>query len=205
MELTNYVEEHIFTGKIFSKIFLAQQAQIDKLNNDLEDLVNQAYICTATWGLKYWENELDITVDESDTLENRRSRCFAKIRSTGNCTISYIKQVALSYNCGEIDIVEDFENYKFTVKFISIKGIPPKVDDLKKTIRLISPAHLDVEYQFTYNTWEETKPFYWWDLKQYTWKDVMENKIEHTDLPIPNDDRAVIGLAVVGKAIVGKE
>lgn len=181
MKLTNYVEEHIFKGKIFTKIFASQQAQIDKLNNDLDDLLNQAFICSATWGLKYWENELNIIVDETDSYENRRSRCFAQIRGTGNCTIDYMKQVALSYQCGDIEIIEDFENYRFTVKFVNKRGIPEKIDDLKKTLRLISPAHLDIEYEFNYLTWGELKEYRYGELLMFSWQEILEGKIYHNN------------------------
>lgn len=179
MKLTNYVEEHIFTGSIFSKIFASQQAQLDKLNNDLEDLVEQAYIYTATWGLKYWEDSFGIPIDETDTYENRRSRCLAVLRGRGNCTVDYLKEVALSYECGDIEIVEDFENYRFTVKFISQKGKPPKMDDFEKTIRLISPAHLGIKYEFKYNTWKDVSEFTWGEISNFTWSEVMESLLYH--------------------------
>lgn len=176
MKITNYVEEHIFSEKIFSKIFGSQQIQIDKLNNNLNDLIDQAYICTATWGLKNWEEELEIQTDENDTINNRRSRCFAKIRGNGNCTIDYIKNVALSYEYGDINVIEDYENYKFIIEFISNKGQPPRVDDFKKTLRSITPAHLGIDFKFKYVTWGEVKNKSWQDLKTLTWDEVLNGK-----------------------------
>lgn len=173
MKLINYVEEHIFNEKVFEKIFSSQQAQIDKLNNDLEDLVSQAYICTATWGLQYWEEDLDIRPNESDTITDRRSRCFAKIRGTGNCTIDYIKNIALSYKYGDITIVEDYENYKIKIKFSSDKGVPANIEEFKKTLRTIIPAHLGIEYEFIYNTVADLSRAKVSDLAKYTVEELL--------------------------------
>lgn len=176
MELSKYLEYNIYKSKVFSKILSPQQIQIDNLNADLSDLENQAYICSATWGLKYWEQELGLNTLDSDTIENRRSRCLAKLRGYGNCTIDYIKEIAKSYNYGDIEILEDFEHYKFTIVFTSKVGVPPKMEDFKETLREIVPAHLGIEYKFTYITWGETKNKKWEELQKITWDEVLNGK-----------------------------
>ena len=115
----------------------------------------------------------------SDDIENRRSRCLSRIRGSGNCTISHIKYVAKCYGYGDIDLNEDFEHYRLTITFISTFGIPPKLDDFKKTMRTIIPAHIGIYYKFKYNTWGDIKKagltWQYFKDKNITWED-LKNK-----------------------------
>ena len=180
MKLTKYIPTFNLKGHVFYNIFTSRQAQIDKLYDNIEDLVNQCFISSATWGIIYWEQELGLKIDETDTLENRRARCLAQIRGTGNCTPEHIKFVAKSFGYGDIDVIEDFEHYRFTIKFTSTKGIPPKMEDFKATIRTISPAHLGIYYEFTYITWDEfdsyNKSWNEWDALNLAWDEFEKYK-----------------------------
>ena len=152
MKITDYVEDHIFTGSIFSKIFASQQAQTDKLNNQLKDLEDQAYIHLATWGLKYWAEALGLEIYELDTYESIRQRCLASFRGKGNCTIDYLKNTCLSF--GYIDSVyidEIFEEYYFNLLLNSEEGFPKNVYYLYDIIRKITPGHLGIYYKLKSN------------------------------------------------------
>ncbi|MEO2601031.1 putative phage tail protein [Clostridium butyricum] len=182
----NYIPESFNNDPILSQIFKTQGKELAKINYYIKDLTNQFFVETATWGIRIWEEDLGITVVESDDLEDRRARCLAKIRSTGTCTEAKIKEVAKSFKYGDIEIEKDYAHYKYTIKFVSDMGIPPKMEDFKASIELISPAHLGIEYQFKYFTWGElhgdldnTTPYKFGELKIFTWGDVLEGNIYH--------------------------
>lgn len=147
MELNKYLEYNIYKSKVFSKILQSQQVQIDNLSSNLIDIENQAYIHTATWALKYWEEELGINCDNNDTIENRRSKCLAKIRGYGNVTIEKIKNICLSY-VYDTNVIEYFDKYKFKIELINKKGYKENITDLIEIINLIKPAHLELEMKF---------------------------------------------------------
>ena len=73
------------------------------------------------------------------------------------------------------------------IKFISNLGVPPNLDDFKKTMRLIVPAHIGIKYTFKYNTWEDVKQAcikynYTWDyFKQHnvTWEDLRSKDLSN--------------------------
>lgn len=177
MVIKNYIPLTIYNKKILNDIYAIQQGEIDIVYTDVQDLINQCFISTATWGLSYWELEFGIATIETDSYEIRRSRIMAKIRSNATCTPAMIKNVAESFSNGTVDVIEDPANYCFTIKFVSTKGIPPKLSDLQNAIEQIKPAHLGVNYAYTYNTWGmvESKCATWGDLKTWaaTWGDGM--------------------------------
>ncbi|BBI31461.1 YmfQ family protein [Cohnella abietis] len=147
-----YLPSYYATSRIMSSNIDAQGAELDKLWHALNEVLEQNFIFTATWGLDLWEVELGIATDYSKPTDQRRSVILSKIRGIGSVTINLIKSVAESYDGGTVDVTVQNGAYTFIVKFVDTLGIPPNLDDLKQAIEEIKPAHLAVEYAFTYST-----------------------------------------------------
>lgn len=148
------------------------QGSLEKERNILEEnikkLINDLFVITSE-NIERWEKLVGIKPDVSKALEFRKSNVIARIRGKGTTTVDLIRNVSISYSNGEVDVIEDNENYKFIVKFVGQKGIPLNLDDLKKAIDEIKPAHLEVEYQFVYNTWGMIKDLTWNEASTSTW------------------------------------
>ena len=99
-DIDKYVTPKISNKDIMSRIYKSQQFQIDIINGNIKDIIDNIFIDTSAWALDYWEEELNISTDLTDSYENRRSRIKAKLRGRGTCTIKHIKSVALSYGYG---------------------------------------------------------------------------------------------------------
>ncbi|BBH19867.1 hypothetical protein Back11_12120 [Paenibacillus baekrokdamisoli] len=124
--------------------------ELDDLTTKIDGVLDQAFIETATWGLTRWETEFGITPPAGQPIEQRRSVVRSRIRGTGTVTEDLIKRVAESYLNGEVAVTQHTNLYTVTVTFMSELGIPPNIDDIKQAVRSILPAHLDVEYAFSY-------------------------------------------------------
>ena len=178
-DINKYVTPKINEKDIMSKIYESQKGQIDVINGNIQDIIDNLFVDTATWSLDLWEEELGIDVVLNDTLENRRSRIKAKLRGYGVCTKKHIKNVALSYGYGEVEPIEHYEDYMLEIKFISTLGIPPNLNDFKKTMRVIVPAHIGIEYTFKYNTVHDVRQFTVREIQKYTVKDLTEENLTH--------------------------
>ncbi len=168
--LLSYMPGYYKTSKVVDNLNNANALELNNYHQKLEEVFNQFFINTADFSLEKWEKELGLVVDNSYNTEFRRSRIMSKIRGQGTVTINLIKAVSESYANGEVDVIENNSDYSFAVKFVGLKGIPPNLDDLKKAIEDIKPAHLAVVYEFTYNPWNYAKSFTWEDIKQNTWE-----------------------------------
>ena len=93
---------------------------------------------------------------------------MAKLSGTGTTTKAMIADTASRYSNGEVEIIEDSPNNKFTVRFVGTIGMPGNMEDLKKTIEEIKPAHLAVEYEYVYNTHESLTSYTHAELTAYT-------------------------------------
>jgi hypothetical protein len=148
-------------SKVYQEIFNADGEQIALLDSSLDDVKAQLDIDTATWGLDVYEKELNIKTDLSKPLADRRSVIKSKFRGSGKVDSIQIKLVADAYTNG--DVIVSFNGH-IVVKFTSVYGTPPNIDDLKAVLEETRPAHLAIDYEFAYRTWNEQDGYGWtWD------------------------------------------
>jgi hypothetical protein len=57
-------------------------------------------------------------------------------------------------------------------------GIPPKIEDLYSAINKIKPAHLVVNYEFRYSTWNDLSTYEERDLSKHTWGGLLNGELE---------------------------
>lgn len=138
-------------NKTFQEIFNAEGEQINLLFSDIEDLKKQLSVDTATWGLTVFEKELKIKTNLNKPLSERRSVIKSKLRGSGKVDYIQIKLVADAYTNG--DVLVTFNGH-IVIKFTSTFGVPTNVDDLKNALEEIKPAHLAIDYEYRYVTYD---------------------------------------------------
>lgn len=133
------------------------QAVLDGLFSSAFDAQAQVFVLSATWGLELWEKYLGLETVRSLSEAVRKERIISKLRGTGTTTKTMIENVAESYANGEVEVTEQNELYQFTIKFVSSRGQPEGLAQLKEAIEEIKPAHLGVVYLFVYTTHGEIR------------------------------------------------
>lgn len=122
--------------------------------------------------IEEWEEWFGLSDEKSWSLKDRIDRLIYTFNSRGFFTPKFLKDQAMIFTNGEIDIIEDFPNYHFTIQFTSMIGTPPNIDNFKEMVNVNKPAHLTYDIKYRYRTWGELKPFTWETLKAYTWEEV---------------------------------
>lgn len=168
-EMATYLPRFYETSKVMKAILQAEGTEFDNLRQAMNEVLDQFFVNTATWGLDLWEQELGIRSSAGKPADQRRAVIKSNIRGIGTVTINLVKNVAESYDGGTVEVIDQPALYQFTVKFVDTRGIPPNLDDLKVAIEAIKPAHLAVKYEFRYLIWDEL------DAKNLTW-DQLDNK-----------------------------
>ena len=178
--IKRYLPSFIVKGNIIKDIFESQQAEVDLLNNNIQDLINNLFVETATWSLENWEKEYNIPIDLDDTLENRRSRILARMVSKGKpFTKETIEAIANQFTNGTVEVIEHLESDYFTVKFVSTKGIPPKIQDVYDAINEVKASWLDIDYEFIFNTVNYLRKFTVAELRQYTVEELRTKELQN--------------------------
>lgn len=148
------------------EILDARAEEFIKLNTEIKDVLDQFFVNRATWGLDAWEKVFGITHSEPRSYEERRSVIKSHMRGAGTTTLTMIKSVAESYDGGEVEVENDPENYVVTITFIGTRGVPSNLSDTERALREIIPAHLAIEFKFTYLNWNEL------DIANLTWDEL---------------------------------
>ncbi|MGO0987747.1 putative phage tail protein [Clostridioides difficile] len=165
MKLIDYLPSFA-NNEIDIQIQEALENELLTLLDEKDDLLDQFFIDTATWGLDDWENLLGIKINYKLDFDTRRSNIKAKMRGKGITTIEVIKAISEAYTKTNVD-VEVFSNlFSFTLSFITNNCSYNTILELDKKIEEIKPAHLEHKFEMilfnqnsmfagsTMNTWE---------------------------------------------------
>lgn len=151
----DYLPKYYHEIKQSQAILDSESIEIERLNNEIKDVLDQLFIDSATWGLSRWEYICGITTDEAKPYEERRAVIKSKLRGAGTSTVTLIKEVAEAYDGGTVDVVENNADYEVIITFIDTRGVPTNLDDIKRALTEIIPAHLGIRFEFTYLSWDE--------------------------------------------------
>lgn len=154
-DMYDYLPKYYHELKEAQAIIDSESIEVEALNNDIKDVLSQFFVDTATWGLSRWEYIVGIRVDESKPIDQRRSQIKSALRGAGTTTVALIKNVAESFQNGEVEVGEDNANYEVIITFVGNRGIPPNMTDVYNAIDKIIPAHIKARYKFTYLAWSE--------------------------------------------------
>lgn len=168
-DLSRYVPPFVAELQEMAEIYKTEGQELGIARYNLDDLVAQCFVQTATWGLLRWEKEYGITTNLSLSYEQRREIILAKMRGQGTTTVEMIRNTAIAFSGGEVDVIEDNPNYHFIVRFVGFYGIPRNMQAFINMLEEIKPAHLSYSFEYKYVIWNELTPYIWDELKPYTW------------------------------------
>lgn len=151
--------------------------EAETLDVKLSTTISECFINTASEMLPRYERIYGIKIETAKTDAFRRERIKAKIAGIGTSTKQMVQAVARNYSNGEVEVIEDNLNSRFTIKFVGTLGIPGNMAALKLTIEEIKPAHLAVTYEYIYNTWEDASGLTWEHAAARTWEQIRTVKV----------------------------
>jgi uncharacterized protein YmfQ (DUF2313 family) len=151
--------------------------EIDQTKDKLVASIDNCFIKTSSELLSRWEAILGLDSDITKSDSFRRERIKAKVLGVGTTTKQMIEETARAYSNGEVEVIEDNQNYHFIIKFVGTIGLPPNMDDLTQTLNEIRPAHLNFTYEYIYNTYKVLQPYTHRYLKQFTHKQLRESDL----------------------------
>lgn len=160
--------KYLEATQLFSKILSAENSECFEIENLIINLTDELAPNLSVRWLSDWEGILGLTITSEKPDTERQSKIISKLRSSGTLSRNRLKEISLSFKNGEVEFIEDTSNYNFIVKFISTLGKPPNFDDFMSAVEKTVPAHLEVSYEFTFNTNEYLKKYNYKTLKNFT-------------------------------------
>lgn len=175
--LLAYQPDYYKDSKVMENINNANAIELNLIDVNLKDTYNQLFVDTANIYLERWEKELGLPIANAYDINYRRTKIYSKKKGQYTITPIQIKNIAESFENGEVEVIEHNSDYYFIIRFTSTKGIPQNLQDLKDAINELKPAHLGVEYEFTFTTWGEVKTITWGSVKTETWGELRTREV----------------------------
>lgn len=173
MMYPNYLK----TAKLFSTLLASEIDEVDVFSQLVEVFSNELTPNMSERWLSDWETLLGLPVLDAASTEIRQSNILSILRSSGTLTSDRIKEISISYENGEVEVVEDTATHKFIVKFVGKKGVPPNYKAFTLAMEKVKPAHLEIGYEFSYNTRDYLSNFKREDLSKLIINDIREKNI----------------------------
>ena len=177
MDLMNLLPESYTENVTMKGLQSILSGEINTIASGFDETIDQCFVSTATDLLSRYEKIYGLSVDVSKSDTFRRERIIARARGTGTVTAQMIKDVAMSYSNGEVEVIEDPANYSFKVKFVGTKGLPANMADLTVTIEEIKPAHLSFTFEYVFNTHSQLSAFTHAELSAHTHATLREGEL----------------------------
>lgn len=172
VNLGRYVPNYVAELHEMAEIYRTEGYEIGNAKYAFKDLLKQCFVQTATWGLVRWEKEYGIKTNYALPYEQRREIIMAKMRGQGTTTVEMIRNAAMAFSGGEVEVIEDNANYHFIVRFIGQKGIPRNMQAFKEMLEEIKPAHLEYSFEYRFVVWTELEAYKWTDVGAETWRSI---------------------------------
>ncbi len=124
-----------------------------------------------------YERFMELDYKNGWSLQDRKDRIIYTLLSKNIFTPHVLKEQAKIFTNGEIEVIEDYENYSFTIKFTSVVGIPQNLDNFKNFIYINKPAHLNFKIEFRYNTHNQVAYLLHNSLKVKSHKEIYDTRL----------------------------
>ena len=171
------LEKQMRKSQVVRDIVNAMLHILNEVDEQTENLPKQIRPSTSTILLSKWEKEFGMEVREDYPEKFRQETLLAKERGAESVTKAVIKNTAESFSGAEVEINVNTDESLIMIKFAGTVGIPTNMEDLKRALEDIIPAHMELQYEYVYNTWKDVSKLTWRELKQYTWKEVKEVRL----------------------------
>lgn len=166
---------NIARNSLMEDLFNSIEMQVDIGRKDISQYNTYTFIIDSTEEtISRWEKFMELKPVDNYSLQDRIERVIYTIQAKGIFTPSFLKEQAKIFTNGEIEVIENFNDYHFIISFTSVIGIPPNMDNFKEMVDLNKPAHLTYEIRIRYRTWGELSPYTWGELEPFTWDEIYQ-------------------------------
>ncbi|ULO08148.1 YmfQ family protein [Paenibacillus sp. 19GGS1-52] len=176
LDLMHYLPDYYQGIQEMEELQAILGTEIGGLQTGAIDVLNQAFVETATWSLGRWELELGLSSDPSKSPVSRREMIKAKLRGSGTTTPEMIQRTASAFSGGDVEVIEVPGKYNFEIRFVGTLGIPPNMAGLIQIIEEIKPAHLAYEFVYSYTWWATLQLIHWNTAHAKTWNELRTYK-----------------------------
>lgn len=141
-EMLMHLPKFLADLREFNQIIQTEAPKFEKMEFDINDLLDQSFVSTATWGLDIWERIAYISREPNSTIEQRRRRIINHLSSNQPATHQLLESLLnnfLTDNSADIKFNENIP-YRLDIHFSMLDF---NWQRMLNEFKLAVPAHLD--------------------------------------------------------------
>ncbi len=167
INILNYLPEFLTEFREFRELAATENPELLSIWGILEDLLRDQFVVDSTEnGIKRWEKILGIFPKGTDNLDIRKFRVMARL----NDKLPYTKwtlEQKLAVLCGEEGYSVELRNNEYTLVVKVALIAKEKFYEVKKLLRRIVPANIQIDLSLIYNTHEILSRYTYVQLAAY--------------------------------------
>lgn len=140
VDISRYLPEFVRGDPVLGQTLAIESKEHERQRMEIRDLLAQAFIETATWGLGDWERILDLKPDAGDNYEQRRNRILLKLQGRQVSTLDFMARLCARYT---VDKAAEIEEHNEENRFrVYLHGGTSDLPGLRYALETYKPAHL---------------------------------------------------------------
>lgn len=146
VDILKYLPPFLGKDKSFKAANNADSTEHDAIRADLQDLLDQLYVVTATWGIEKWEELVDIAPQDGTDIAARRAAVLLKLKMPPGVTVTFLEKLINQYIANKSGTVTDHpETYSadFDIPLLDKENLA----GLTRDVRVYIPAHIGPVYK----------------------------------------------------------
>lgn len=145
--LARYLPQFLQEDEHFKATLAACSTKHEEYRLLLDEITNQFYVETATWGLSDWERILGLKPDAGDSYEQRRNRILLKLQGRQVSTLDFMARLCARYT---VDKAAEIEEHNEENRFrVYLHGGTSDLPGLREALETYKPAHLGYDICYT--------------------------------------------------------
>ena len=149
-EMLKYVPGYYRNSKHYLAHNNAKGGEFDIIRAITDDMMNQFNPQTATWGLKLWEEFLDLD-GENKSVEERRNQIILKTLTSYITPIS-LERLLKGIVKTNVWVTNSIVPYTFSIEISTDNNVAVNLGSVIKVVEEVKPAHLAYEMYFSSNS-----------------------------------------------------
>lgn len=147
VDISKYLPEFVRGDPVLRQALAIESKEHERQRLEIRDLLAQAFIDTATWGLTDWERILDLKPDAGDNYEQRRNRILLKLQGWQVSTLDFMARLCARYT---VDKAAEIEEHNEENRFrVYLHGGASDLPGLREALETYKPAHLAYNICYT--------------------------------------------------------
>lgn len=146
VDILKYLPPFLGKDKSFKATNNADSTEHDAIRADLQDLLDQLYVATATWGIEKWEELVDIAPQDGADIADRRAAVLLKLKKPPSVTADFLEKLINRYVADKSGTVTDHpETYSadFNIPLLD----KANMSGMTRDVRIYIPAHIGPVYK----------------------------------------------------------